>query len=113
MEKLLNLLNEYQEERDSEYRFIWIEDWDFFTITSVLSTWLWAETVFSKKFRFIERLIKNDKINLWKIKKLYRKSNEHSTHTYPILYDYSYDESLLMLLSIQDNPVEFLVSILK
>jgi len=62
---------------------------------------------------FIKWLVNNDKINLWKIKKLYRKSNENSTHTYPILYDYSYDESLLMFLAIQDEPIEFLISILK
>jgi hypothetical protein len=69
--------------------------------------------IISKKFWFIKWLVENDKIDLWKIKKLYRKSNENSTHTYPILYDYSYDESLLMFLAIQDEPIRFLCEILK
>ena len=103
MEKLLKLLNEYQEERDSEYRFISIEDWDFFKITSVLWTWLWAETVFSKKFLFIRRLTKNDKIDYKKLKSCYIYHDE----------EWSWEQEILMQLAIQDEPVEFLVSILK
>jgi len=110
MEKLLKLLNEYQEERDSEYRFISIEDWDFFKITSVLWTWLWAETVFSKKFLFIRRLVENNKLEMEKLEYKYQ----------DLVYELeqsdfykSREDFALMLLSIQDNPVEFLVSILK
>lgn len=58
-------------------------------------------------------LVDKDKIDLWKIKKLYRKSNEHSIHTYPVMHEYSDLESLLMYLAIQDSQIEFLVSVLK
>lgn len=113
MEKLIKLLNEYKKIKGY--------DWDTKIInynTNTLSftngySLLDYEIVIWKRYGFIKRLVDNDKIDLWKIKKLYRKSNEHSTHTYPILYDYSYDESLLMYLSIQDKPIEFLISILR
>ena len=72
-----------------------------------------VEKVISKEFWFIKELLFHDKIDLWKIQKLYRKSNENSTATYPILYDYTYDESLLMFLAIQDEPIDFLISVLK
>lgn len=110
MEKLIPLLNE----RHNLERVLWSNiNWDYIFVKWDKENKFYEENIISKKFWFIERLVKNNKIDLWKIKKLYRKSNEHSTHTYPILYDYSYDESLLMYLSIQDEPINFLISILK
>jgi len=126
MEKLIRLINEYGKTGNcwpfetcrlepatdyaSSYLVLsWDDNWE----------WDWKDwhleipRLISKEYGFIWWLVENDKIDLWKIKKLYRKSNEHSTHTYPILYDYSYDESLLMYLSIQDEPIKFLISILK
>jgi hypothetical protein len=63
----------------------------------------------SKSYWFIERLVKNDKIDLSKswIEEL------------PAMYGYDYEsvecksDRLLMLLSIQEKPIEFLISILK
>ena len=71
------------------------------------------EDIISKRAGFIKRLVENDKIDLWKIKKLYRKSNEHSIHTYPIMYKYTYDESLLMQLALSDSPINDLISYLR
>ena len=51
----------------------------------------------SKKMRFIEWLMNNNKIE----------------NKFPQIETYSDYESLLMLLSIQDNPLTFLLSILK
>ena len=60
--------------------------------------WVHETILISKKFWFIKRLVENDKIDLEK---------------FPQIMEYSDYESLLMLLSIQDNPIEFLISILK
>ena len=98
MEKLIELLNEYENTDNWENRY---------------QVEFRESKIISKKFWFIKWLVENDKIDLWKIKKLYRKSNEHSVHTYPIMYEYSDYESLLMILAIQDEPIKFLISILK
>ena len=54
--------------------------------------------IIDKKFWFIEWLVKKKKVDLDK---------------FPQIMEYSDYESLLMLLSIQDNPITFLLSILK
>jgi hypothetical protein len=101
MEKLIELLNEYQEEKGSEIRFKRIDNSDFFVCWD--DVWLGYETILSKKFWFIKWLVDNDKIDKEKVWK-----NES-----PDIFDYSFYEVVLMLLSIQDNPIEFLISILK
>lgn len=62
--------------------------------------WLWAEKIICKEFWFIKYLVENDKINLDEIER------------YSVFW-YTYYQNLLMLLSISDNPIEFLISILK
>ena len=114
MEKLLELLNEYWKwsfeleiDNDTWELTWWIVDvhQDTFEVTSYYITM----QIISKRFWFIERLVKNDKIYLSKswIEEL------------PAMYGYDYEsvecksDRLLMLLSIQENPIEFLISILK
>lgn len=114
MEKLIKLLNEYEAKRHktsviAEIRWQNGDKLTYLGLNSHYSELL----CISKGYLFIDWLLKEDKIDLWKIAKLYRKSNENSTATYPILYDYTYDESLLMFLAIQDNPIDFLISVLK
>ena len=101
MEKLIEILNKYQEEKNSEIRFKRIDDSDFFVCWD--DVWLGYETILSKKFWFIKWLVDNDKLDKEKIW-----GNES-----PDIFDYSFYEVVLMILSIQDNPIEFLVSILK
>ena len=111
MEKLLNLLQEFYWEN----RKFSNDDW-LLTMTNWVEnlSGVYAQTyIISLMGGFIKWLVENDKIDLWKIKKLYRKSNEHSIHTYPIMYEYSDYESLLMLLAIQDEPIRFLCEIIK
>ena len=60
--------------------------------------WIWDEWICSKKFWFIKRLVENDKIDIEK---------------FPQIMEYSDYESLLMLLSISDTPIEDLISYLK
>ena len=111
MEKLIPLLNE----RHNLEWVLWSsrEGWDYLFVKWDKENKFFEERIISKWFWFIKRLVENDKINLWKIKKLYRKSNEHSIHTYPIMYEYSDLECLIMLLSISDTPIDDLISYLK
>ena len=69
------------------------------------------EKVLSKKFWFIGRLVENEKVDLEKIKESW-----FITKTFDLSECwelYSDLESLLMLLSIQDDPIDYLNSILK
>lgn len=91
MEKLLELLNEYVKQ-------LWI--WDYVW-------WHNEETVrnsdyfLTKKFWFIQWLVENDKIDLLRL------DNRIA------LSEFNKVERVLMALSIEDNPIEFLISILK
>jgi len=65
----------------------------------------WKWDLDSLKFLrpFIQWLVDNDKIDKEKVWK-----NES-----PDIFDYSFYEVVLMLLSIQDNPIEYLISVLR
>ena len=94
MEKLIELLNEYEKktynkvERNEEKLFPR------------------QEFIISKKFWFIQWLVENEKIDFEK---------KLNTLRFESLVNQTLDSylALLMLLAIQDNPIEFLASILK
>ena len=93
MEKLIELLNEYDSwwaYDDYYWLFQYWQDRDAYRLCKY--------QLVSKEYGFIKWLVDNDKIDL----------NE-----YPQIREYSEYESLLMYLSIQDEPIEFLISILK
>lgn len=100
MEKLLYLLNEFKE--DKGFKFTrYDEQYDMFDTDLNMdgNTSLPEETIICKKFWFIQWLVDNNKTKeveywLW------------STF-------YSEWENLIRLLSIKDDPIQFLVSILK
>ena len=96
MEKLNELWLEY------EATIKW-EDFYDCDIRPVLE-WNWKNDLIliSKSYWFIQWLVENEKVDFSNID-FYFLQREQYTKT----------ESLLMLLSIQDNPIEFLVSILK
>jgi len=115
MEKLIELLNEYEKEvKKSEFyeweKWIW---WDtnLFRRDTRDEEWshLYSDTadtyVISKKYGFIKRLVENDKIDL-ENEELISLMSELWERRNPV-------KCLLMLLSIQDEPINFLVSILK
>lgn len=117
MEKLIELLNQYEKEvRKSEYyeweKWIW---WPFllFRRDTYDEEWshLYSDTsdtyVISKKYWFIQRLLNNQKIDQEKL--------DHSLDScFHINNDVAWScIKLTMYLAIQDNPIEFLVSILK
>lgn len=74
--------------------------------------WIHETVLISKKFEFIKRLVDHDNINF---NKVYKK--EESEKIDICIYWREWKEEnlywLLMLLSIQDNPIEFLISILR
>ena len=90
MEKLLELLNEYRTEKGERN----------------LNESEVSQTLDSLNYLrlFIDWLVNNEKINLNKIK-LFSIFNEDRY--------YNAYQSILMALSISDNPIEFLISILK
>lgn len=63
---------------------------------------LWAEKVICKEFWFIKYLVENEKVE-WN-EKFYLEDDHWLFGTY---------ECWLMQLAIKDNPIEFLISILK
>ena len=111
MEKLLKLLNEYLWQSgivaiDQEIE--WGRDIFFENVD-----WFHAEEaeIISKKFWFIEWLVLNMKINTDELMRHW-----HIVKTYDLdepWDSYGYVDSLLMLLTIQDEPIDFLNSILK
>ena len=105
MEKLIELLNEYDspnwwKETDGGIDNIW-KIYEFHSELQIIS----------KKYWFIKWLVENNKIDTdivyreWFLAKTYDK-DEVGEYFEPY-------EEILMLLSIQDEPIEFLVSILK
>lgn len=75
------------------------------------SVWINKWYLISKEFWFIKRLVYKDKINFYKVSQA-ENELEVDVNVYR-----SYQEDnyywLLMILSIQDEPINFLISILK
>jgi hypothetical protein len=125
MYKLIQLLTEYNDNK--EWERIWF-------ITTVNIDWVptpyelgksdllrWEDKIISKKYWFIKWLVENDKIDTDAYKTVYSWDlDKWKTLTREIWWDDFYQvtehwvyESLLMLLSIQESPIEFLCFILK
>lgn len=77
-------------------KFIDKEDW----MTIDLDMWVY---IISKQFWFIQWLVDNDKIDEDKLENERWNDYDHFNRV----------ETLIQMLSIQDNPIEFLVSVLK
>lgn len=97
MEKLIELLNEYENTLEPNLQVRW-------TVLWIEAT---PELIVGKKFWFIQWLVENEKIDLMKLKKWIEDNKFYCAKWGKIT------NMLLMLLSIQDNPIEFLISILK
>lgn len=125
MQKLLELLNQYDDEEGKDL-YEWEIEWE--DIIWYNRFWWWYETIdvsrsviISKRYWFIERLVKKDKVDIdayktvfsWDLDK--RKNLTRQIwweEFYQVVEHWAY-ESLLMLLSIQEEPVSFLISLLK
>lgn len=117
MEKLIELLNE---------REVGEEWWELYYLSNgiIRDDWwniLYSYRIISKEFWFIKWLVENDKIDLNSHKTVYswdldkRKTLMMSSgwdEFYQVTEHWVY-ESLLMLLSISNSPIEDLISYLK
>ena len=106
MEKLRELLNEFDPyiAKDWEHRDnLWygVICWE----SAVYWQENWIQKIISKEYGFIKWLVENDKIDLQQLERKLLK-----IWIYKNIWYYEWP---LMLLSIQDDPIEFLISILK
>ena len=127
MEKLIELLNEYEKKRIEKIN----SEWKLFvklqfrpyteeSLTDKAYRSCWLE-ICSKYYGFIKWLVENDKIDLDAYKTVYSGDlDKRKTLTMSSGWDEFYQvtehwvyESLLMLLSISDTPIEDLISYLK
>ena len=108
MEKLLQLLNEYQTQRESKFKFSSYDErsQSFLLIDS--NEVLWEETIISKKFWFIEWLVANDKLNKEWLFNIIRESCIFDDMNICPESDY-----IIMYLAIGYNPIYFLTSMVK
>lgn len=117
MEKLITLLNEYDEWWNwNEYNWIglWCEDHNTIWYKDKNLSCEQDEIVaylISKSYGFIKRLVDNDKID--KSNKFLISVNVENDKWVGYVKAFEGYESLLMLLAIQDKPIEFLLSIIK
>ena len=93
--------NYWTDTKNTEKEYWIIDYWQWFQYWT--KEYLY-ETIISKKFLFIDWLVKEDKIDFVKL--------DDNSDWYEINTGREYLD-LVALLSIQDNPVEFLISILK
>ena len=124
--KLIELLNEYHHFNsdliyywwDKEYERVYFHTelpkeakeklWDALIDDGINEQRIDDERIISKKFWFIKWLVENEKID-------FSREWEYSTKSIEEFDWLLRDDSdwLIMLLSIQDEPIEFLISILK
>ena len=134
-EKLIELLNEYEKEvYAEEHEHIDFPDWTFTEWDywfewdgSILweedwLNWSWSDyrcynsdlVIISKSYWFIKRLVDNDKIDREKFWNSETKSSKYSD--FELSYDTpreDYTNILLMELAIQDEPIQFLIEMLR
>jgi len=114
MEKLFDLLKQHCRKR------YWFKDNDDLEIDTgsvcfhLYLKWerlfpIRVETVICKEFWFIKWLVENDKINTRNLNLQVFMSMFSNDGTVEI----SYEELILMLLAISDEPIELLISLLK
>ena len=126
MEKLIELLNEYQngKEKSEQAEDYEVYKWELDSRWGIARydtddprEWynLYSDVtpsyLTSKSFWFIKWLVENDKIDKDKVKENWIKHN--GKMDIDGLYRYSVYERVLMLLSISDTPIEDLISYLK
>ena len=112
MDKLIEPLNEYEEDsiKNSEWlnvMYIWKNEWTLHYYDNYKDENIFDNVrlkIISKEYWFIKRLLDNDKIDFLKL--------DDDSNWYDIDTGREYLD-ILALLSIQDNPIEFLISILK
>ena len=105
--KLIELFKEYVDKYSNDAKVL--DEWEYVVIDDGQSFLYWTReysylTLISKKFGFIKWLVENDKIDF---------ENNYLSISKTYIEEYPRYESLLMLLSISDTPIEDLISYLK
>ena len=115
MERLLNLLNEYEFVDTSVCEYLYNEEIKSIYLRTTLEDGeideqrVSDERIISKKFWFIKQLVDNDKIDFDKV------SKKEIESRISIVMEGMFIETkwVLMLLSISDTPIDDLISYLK
>lgn len=120
--KLIELFKEYVDKYSNDAKVL--DEWEYVVIDDGQSFLYWTReysylTLISKKFWFVKWLVENEKIKSEWIKPradLVKEVSIIDRETKKLIWienQYTEVEQLLMYLSIQDKPIEFLASILK
>ncbi len=121
MEALIKLLNEYEEDKIKGTKwlsvmYIWKSEWtlhyynnykDEYGVNNV------RYLIISKEYGFIEWLLEKNKIDR---DELYHEMNwvvYYNHYEWEIIEEYSDSDWLIMLLSIQEEPIKFLLENIK
>lgn len=108
MEKLIELLNKHRREKVKKQS--WITEWHYNAFTFSLDNIRWQQAellIISKQYWFIKWLVENEKL------KPLRKFIGWETDEDEPYIQFDLVEQYIAYLSIQDEPIEFLISILK
>lgn len=119
MEKLIALLNEYERssyEKDTNWVYEW-DEWEYYEPNNRIIKGNWENEevltqyeLCSKQFWFIKWLVDNDKIDLDKVE---QEAMSWFDDESPVYWKDIRTARLIMMLSVDDRPIEFLISILK
>ena len=119
MKKFIELLNEYEKEvKKSEIVWSIDNDWDICRQTyewvdyNEYTEYMNTNNLISKSFWFIKWLVENDKIDNYRIDNVVKDCWTDEIWVYYCECYWVY-ESLLMLLSISDTPIDDLINYLK
>lgn len=112
MGKLIQYLNQFEEEKKSDNHWWLSFDNELLWLSNIREARL---AVISKEYWFIEWLVDNDKIDRHNVKETnyWWEFNYYWTIPNSKRNKEIQVERLIMLISIQDNKIEFLISLLK
>lgn len=103
MQKLIELLNEYEKTLEPNLQVRW-------TVLWIEAT---PELIVGKKFWFIQWLVENDKIDFENMEWYWRLIWYLTDNMEKPTRDKVKEELVIMLLSISEKPIELLISLLK
>jgi len=121
MEKLIELLNEYEKQFTDRPNYFWYKDKMLWKYIFCELNWRNIDNqelmIISERYEFIKRLVENDKIVLEKVENIElpvdTKLRAMVDKNEKTCFNRLYTLKLLMRLSIQENPIKFLCSVLK
>jgi hypothetical protein len=115
MEKLIKLLNEYRKEKypKSKLRYYKYDSLNNEFLSNCIPNDP-EEKVLGKRFGFIKWLVEKDKVDMFDIANYIAFHNNYAFVATRELKDRNIDEDhLIMLLSIQEKPLQLLIQFLK